>query len=179
MSGSAAAPREFSRVVPISHLGEGETIYRLTAKAAERTALSQRLGLVALDRFEVDASLSREVAGGIRLAARIEAELVQECVVTLDPVPSRLDESFVLIYRRRPLAQSEIIDVGEEDIEPLEGDSIDIGEAAAQQLSLALDPFPRTPTAKLPEAGVPDSATAREMPPPTHPFAALARLAKK
>jgi uncharacterized metal-binding protein YceD (DUF177 family) len=152
---------------------------RLTANADERAALSQRLGLVALDRFEVDANLSREVAGGIRLAARIEADLVQECVVTLDPVPSRLDESFVLIYRRRPLAQSEIIDLGEEDIEPLEGDSIDIGEAAAQQLSLALDPFPRAPTAQLPEAGVPDPATEREMPPPTHPFAALARLAKK
>jgi hypothetical protein len=45
----------------------------------------------------------------------------------------------------------EVVIVGDVDIiESLEGGRIDIGEAVAQQLSLALDPFPRTPEAPDP-----------------------------
>jgi hypothetical protein len=40
--------------------------------------------------------------------------------------------------------------------EPFEGDAIDIGEAVAQQLALALDPYPRAPGASLEGGG--DSA---------------------
>jgi hypothetical protein len=50
-------------------------------------------------------------------------------------------------------------------VEPLPSDILDIGEAVAQQLSLALDPYPRAPGAI---AGAPAER-------PVSPFAALAR----
>ena len=40
-----------------------------------------------------------------------------------------------------------VLDAEAEDVEPLVAGAIDIGEAVAQQLSLALDPFPRAPEA--------------------------------
>jgi len=171
MADDAAAPSpEFSRPVATARLGEAPALYRFAADPQEREALARRLGLLALDRLEIEARLSRAAGGGIRLAGQIAAELVQECVVTLEPVPSRVAEDFVVLYRREA-PHGEIVDPGEEDIESLDGDEIDLGEAAAQQLSLAIDPYPRAPGAALSE------------PPPSselsqHPFAGLAKLAK-
>ncbi len=54
--------------------------------------------------------------------------------------------------------------------EPLAGDAIDIGEAVAQELSLALPEFPRHPDAAI------DAAAPAE--PVDSAFAALARLRK-
>ena len=42
----------------------------------------------------------------------------------------------------------------DEIIEPLIGDSIDIGEAVAQQLSVAMDPYPRVVGAQSSAAAV-------------------------
>jgi uncharacterized metal-binding protein YceD (DUF177 family) len=172
---TAPAPvPEFSRLVSIARLGDSEAVYHIEAKAEERAALARRLGLLALDRFILDARLSRATGGGIRLAGEIAAELVQECVVTLEPVPAKVSEAFSILYRRTLPAESDIHATDEEDMELLAGEEIDIGEAAAQQLSLALDPFPRAPGAQIPaieppagEAGV------------RRPFADLGRLLKK
>ncbi|MEM6491718.1 MAG: DUF177 domain-containing protein, partial [Pseudomonadota bacterium] len=54
--------------------------------------------------------------------------------------------------------------------EPVDGDAIDLGELAAQALSLALDPHPRAPDA-------PDDASYAEADSaPPSPFAKLAVL---
>jgi uncharacterized metal-binding protein YceD (DUF177 family) len=166
---------EFSRSVSIARLGDDEAAYRITASDAERLALARRFGLVAVDRFAADVRLSRETGGGIRLKAAIEADIVQECVVTLEPFISRITDDFNLVYRRRVAQQSEVLDVDEDELEPLEGEEIDIGEAVAQQLSLALDPFPRAPGAGFPEAAQAETAVSAR----PHPFAELAKLTKK
>jgi uncharacterized metal-binding protein YceD (DUF177 family) len=168
-------PPEFSRVISIARLGDDAAAYQVTASDAERVALARRFGLVAVERFAADVLMSRETSGGIRLKAEIEADIVQECVVTLEPFASRIADDFNLVYRRRVAQQNEILDVDEDEFEPLTGEEIDIGEAVAQQLSLALDPFPRAPGAGFPEAMQAETA-ARAQP---HPFAELAKLAKK
>jgi uncharacterized metal-binding protein YceD (DUF177 family) len=102
----------------------------------------------------------------VRLDASFEANVVQECVVTLDPVPNDVAESFTLFYGEAPEG------AGEDGIvEPLQGETIDIGEAVAQQLSLALDPYPRAPGAAL-DLKLAGGAGA------DGPFAALAKLKK-
>ncbi len=92
-------------------------------------------------------SLLRLASGLVRLAAAMTADAVQSCTVTLEPVSTRIEERFSLLYG--PVAEGpEVVLEGEaETVEPLDGESIDIGEAVAQQLSLALDPFPRAPEA--------------------------------
>jgi uncharacterized metal-binding protein YceD (DUF177 family) len=166
---------EFSRPVSIARLGDDEAAYPIAASEAERRALARRFGLVALDRFAADVLISRAAGGGFRLKGVIAADIVQDCVVTLEPFASRVNDEFVLIYRRRAARPSEVVDVDEDDFEPLDGDEIDIGEAVAQQLSLSLDPFPRAPGVESP--GVVQTEAQRSVPP--HPFAELAKLVKK
>ena len=66
-----------------------------------------------------------------------------------------------------------MLDGDAEPVEPLDDGMIDIGEAVAQQLSLALDPFPRAPGAVLDEETDLSDGSPRES-----PFAALAKLHK-
>ena len=167
-----APPAEFSRIVAIARLGAEPAVYQFEANAAEREALAHRLGLLSLGRLEVEARLVRAVGGGVRLEGRVAADLVQECVVTLEPVPGSIREEFAILYRRQA-PRSESIDPDSEDVELLESDEIDVGEAAAQQLSLAIDPFPRAPGAVLPEPKAAPSELSQ------HPFAGLAKLKKR
>jgi uncharacterized metal-binding protein YceD (DUF177 family) len=173
--GDAETP-EFSRLVPLPRPGAA-VVYPIAANAAERAALAGRFDLVALDGLTAEVRLSQDAAG-TRLTARLTADVMLLCSITLEPFPSRIEDSFTLIYRQ-DAPEDELLDALAEDYEILEGSEIDIGEAVAQQLSLSLDPFPRAPGAEIPAfaADPPDETAVDETPP--SPFAALARLAKK
>jgi uncharacterized metal-binding protein YceD (DUF177 family) len=139
---------EFSHPVSASRLGFNKpAVYNLTANESERAALAKRFDLVSLDRFVATVTLKREPGDAVRLDGRIEADLVQACVVTTEPVPDHIIDLFTLIYRPdidEATADQMALDNPEDEIiEPLIGDSIDIGEAVAQQLSVAMDPYPR------------------------------------
>jgi uncharacterized metal-binding protein YceD (DUF177 family) len=169
-TGEPSRAPEFSRLLPVSRLPAGGRL-AIEATGPERAALAQRLGLVAIDRLTAALQLTRLAGTAIRLEGRIEADIVQSCVVTLDPLPARVEDGFVLVYTPGLDAAREVeLAAEEEDVEPLEGDTIDLGEAVAQQLSLALDPYPHAPGAVLPDEAA-DPPT-----PEDHPFAVLARL---
>ena len=160
---------EFSRLVPLARLGWQPLRTTIEATAAERERLAQRFDLVAFARLCAVVTLQRVGSEQIRLEAAFEAEFVQSCVVTLDPVPGRIAQTFSLVYGPPEDQQAEIeIDVDAPVFEPLTGDAIDIGEAVAQELSLALPEFPRLPDAVVDPAAAPESEDG--------PFAALERL---
>lgn len=165
---------EFSRPVDITRLGDAESRHTIEAGPAERTALATRFGLVTLDSLRADLTI-RRVHGGaaVRVKGGLVADVVQSCVVSLEPVRSRIEEPFDLVYA----PESAVEEVGfgadteTEWPEPLPEGPLDIGEAVAQQLSLALDPYPRAPGAVIPEGRSEDSRS-------QNPFARLALLRK-
>jgi uncharacterized metal-binding protein YceD (DUF177 family) len=164
---------EFSRPVDTARLkGEEQQVYDIAATSAERAGLARRFGLEALDRLEARVRLSRVAGGYVRLAAELSADVVQTCVATLEPVASRVEDAFALLYGAVEEEGEVVLDNEAETVEPLDGGTIDIGEAVAQQLSLALDPYPRSPEAAG-AAGEPAAV------PQDSPFAVLAPLAKK
>jgi uncharacterized metal-binding protein YceD (DUF177 family) len=173
---------EFSRPVSVLRLGSDAMTYRINATGEERAALARRFDLVSLDHFAAEMTLSRH-GGDVRLAAEIVADFVQLCCLTLEPFASNLVDRSTLLFRRKPPPVD--LGVDEEDYEVLVGDEIDIGEAAAQQLSLALDPFPRVPGATIDEFVISGSEIAvagqltTEGEAPRRPFAELAKLVKK
>jgi uncharacterized metal-binding protein YceD (DUF177 family) len=165
----STSPPEFSRPVPLARLGAEPFRQQIEATPQERERLARRFDVLALDRLAAVVTLHRESGDLIRLEAVFEAELTQSCVVTLDPVPAQIVQSFVLLYGPAEEEQHEIeLDVDEPVFEPLTGDGIDIGEAVAQEFSLALPEFPR-----LPDAAVEPDAAGE---PQSGPFAGLARL---
>ncbi len=163
---------EFTRTVDVSRLAAGEKRWEIAATESERAALARRFGLLDLPRLEAAVRLTRIAGGFVRLEAELVADVVQSCVVTLEPVANRIEEPFSLLYGAiQEDAAAEVVLSGEAEIvEPLRDGVIDIGEVVAQQLSLALDPYPHKPGATV------ESAGGEAIP---SPFAALANWGKK
>lgn len=168
---------EFSHIVTAAEAGPGRSV-AIEADADARAAIARRLGLVDLGHFALSAEV-RTVAGGIAARGEVAAKLVQRCAATDLPVPATILEPFDLRYMRDVAAgigEDEEVEISSDDCDilPLEAERIDLGEAAVQTLSLALDPFPRHPDADriLSEKGVLSEEQAG-------PFAALAKLRGK
>jgi len=148
---------EFSRTFRLDELG-GSRAVSIAAEEGERAALAARFGLLDIDRLEATAELTRD-GDTVTATGRLEGEVTQACVASGEPVPARIVEDFAL--RFVPLGaglEGDEIELAEGDLDQLdyEGSSVDLGEAVAQTMALALDPFPRAPGAeeKLRAAGV-------------------------
>ncbi len=164
---------EFSRQVKLARIGAEPYRQRISANDDERIRLTRRFDLVSLDRLDATVELiPRAIPGGERtflLRADFEAAFAQRCIVTLEPIAGVLAERFELLYGPPDTEETACKLVGEDvAFEPIVGDAIDIGEAVAQEFSLALPPFPRNP-----EIRVEADADAAASP---SPFAGLLRL---
>lgn len=148
----------------------------LAVDEASRARIAARLELVALARLDAVVRVVLERARPdrrVRLEGRIEAMATQSCVVTLEPFETPVEAAFERILdEAAPAGEEAVVDPALPDIEPLEGDLVDIGEIVIEELSLALDPFPRKPDATLGDR-LPPTADDR---PAAGPFAALERL---
>ena len=147
---------EFSHIIKLDEIGVGASSIRLSADAPTREALAARFDLAALESLDAELSVSRD-SKGILAEGRIHAALSQYCIATGDPVPTVLDEPVKIRFVPEPIDRVEIeLEADDCDSMFYEGQSIDLGEAAAQSLGLALDPYPRSPHAaeQLKAAGV-------------------------
>ena len=146
------APKpEFSRPVDVSRMGRLEHRMEIKANAEERAALARRFDLIELPAFAADLVLKKRGDGAVELTGRWRARVVQRCVVTLEPVPADLADEVRLFFGGAAHAKADPLDE-EGWPEPIEGGVIDVGEAVAQLLAVALDPYPRAPGA-APAAG--------------------------
>jgi uncharacterized metal-binding protein YceD (DUF177 family) len=171
MAMSDPAP-EFSRPVRLQRLGTKPFRQRIEATAEERQKLSQRFDLMALCRLVAEVELRRQDAEIVVLEAQFEAEFERCCAATLEPVRGTVADRFSLVYGPAPEQQQEVILSAEEPaFEPLQGDIIDVGEAVAQELSLAIPAFLRDP-----DAAIDDVLPAETL---EGAFATLARLRKE
>jgi len=145
--------------------------------ASERAALARRFGLVALDRLSAQVAISRK-GSEVTLFGTLEATATQACVASGAPLAAAIEAPFEILFRPQPEAGSadEEVELGEAEMDVVfyDGTRIDIGEAVAETLALALDPYPRAPDAgeALKAAGVKSEEEAG-------PFGALAGLRDK
>lgn len=182
----ADAP-EFSLIVAAADVPPAGKELRFEVDEATRAKLAERMGIVELKRLSGVASIRPYRKEGLTLDCRFEADLVQSCVVTLDPVDEHVDEEFRQRYlpahlldlpsAKAPDSQREIaVDIEADDApEPMTAGGIDVGEAVAERLALALDPYPRKPDASF-DTPPEDAGDASESRP--NPFAALEKLKK-
>jgi uncharacterized metal-binding protein YceD (DUF177 family) len=182
---------ELSRPFSVTKISDDGEAFHFEATPEERAALARRFDLVELPSLEVEGEIRVFDHGRrARVEGVIRARVVQTCVVTLDPVPAEVEDSFVRTYTSTPARPSgvepeTVLDLDAEDPpEPLEGGLVDIGEAVAETLGLALDPYPRAPGAGLGEGGAVfgEAAETGDDPPENKresPFSVLKGLIKK
>jgi uncharacterized metal-binding protein YceD (DUF177 family) len=144
MSGLPAP--EFSREVALDER-QGLRRFQLEASPTERAALARRLGLIELVSLAGTGFVRPGPGGRWTVEGHLHAMVLQSCVVSLEPVQSTVEDSFELSFA--PMDDDDTAEVdlsADADTEPLPLDGkLDVGEILAQQLSLALDPFPRAP----------------------------------
>ena len=150
---SDAASPEFSRPVSLRQIVG--TPLRLEASEAERAALARRFAISAVRRLTAEVSLQRK---GERVSAQgsLEADIVQPCAVSGEDFPVHIEEEIALRFVPEgwihPSLQEgdEIeIELEADDLDEIEysGETFDVGEAIAQSLALAIDPYAEGPAA--------------------------------
>ena len=139
---------EFSRIERADTIGEGERTVRIVADEAERAALAKRFDLKTVDSLEAEFRLRRD-ATGITAHGHVRGAVVQACVVTDDAIPVAIDEPVALRFVVDDVPGEGEIELDEDALDTMlyDGAALDLGEAAAETMALALDPYPRGPNA--------------------------------
>jgi len=164
---------EFSRPIDLRQIVTKPV--SLEATPDERAALARRFALVRIDRLEAVAEL--EIDGeAVNTKGRLRAAIVQSCAVSGEDLAVAIDEPLALRFVPETPVAAEEIELDERALDeiPFDGQVFDLGEAVAQSLALAIDPFAVGPEAERArrEAGRLDETT-------SGPFAALAALKKQ
>jgi uncharacterized metal-binding protein YceD (DUF177 family) len=151
---SKVSKPEFSRLAQVDDIPKEGITFAVEANAVEREALACRFGAVAIESLKAEISLHPKQGRGCwQVEGRVRGQVVQECVVTLNPVRTESDFAFERRYvtnirggTREEFGREgdAVLALDQEDVpEILTGGVIDLGEIVAEEFALSLDPFPR------------------------------------
>jgi hypothetical protein len=161
---------------PVALADVPDTGRRVDFAADERTRdeVAKAAGVIGLPRLEASFDLTKHGHDALRAVGRVVARVRQNCVVTLDPIESEVDEPIDVVFteagnaaEKPKRASYQSIDA-DDPPETMHGGVVDLGAVATEFLLLGIDPYPR-------KEGVTFDAPA-EPDPSAHPFAALAAL---
>lgn len=168
-------------VARLKSLGE---VVKARAEPAQCKELADRLEILDVKSFAIEAHVTPWKKGGARVAGKVWGDVEQACIVTLKPVSEAVEEDFDLIlvpegspYALRPDGNETggelVVDPeGEDPPEEFVGDEIDVGRYAEEFFALGLDDYPRRADAKF-GGHIEDDGSDDEK---ENPFAALAGL---
>lgn len=163
---------EFARPFDLRSLGNHPVV--LTSTAAERAALAERFGIVAIHSLDAELTLDPD-STTINASGTLKAEIVQTCAVSGEDLPVSINTPLLFRFVPAQTIEEEELELDESDCDeiPFDGEVIDLGEAVAQSLALSIDPYAAGPDAEAARkrAGILSEDQAG-------PFAALAALKK-
>jgi uncharacterized metal-binding protein YceD (DUF177 family) len=154
---------EFSRRLSIERIGPAGHNLTVEANADELAGLATRLHLSAVNALTCRLHLRPAQNETFVAEGWLDAVVTQTCLVSLDEFALPVSDHFIVRFVPSG-SETDDIDPDSDDEIPYSDGVIDLGEATAEQLALALDPWPRKPDATLPTAA-PDE--------PASPFSAL------
>lgn len=128
----------------------------VNATPEERAAIADELDLLELRSLDAELEVSAGAAGVVEVVGRLDAELVQSCVVSLKPVVQTVSEVIERRFARErtdhPSKPVETPVAVEDPPEPYGEAGIDLGAVVLEQLILGIDPYPRAEGAEPPVA---------------------------
>ncbi len=144
---------ELSRRIKVKGL-PGENVI-IEADAGERAALAARFALPSVDSLRAEVALEQR-GSAIRAKGTMRAAIQQTCAISGEDFPVTIKEALDLRFVEEGAVNPSHSDDGEIEIEldaedcddiDYRGDAFDLGEAIAQTLGLAIDPFAEGPEA--------------------------------
>jgi uncharacterized metal-binding protein YceD (DUF177 family) len=153
------------------------TAFSLMPDAAARAALAKDLGIVEIRKLRLDGEIAPQGGRDWALQATLGATVVQDCVITLEPVVTRLDEdvrrTYVQAFEEPDAAEIEMPE--DETVEPIPA-VLDLQALMAEALSLALPAFPRAAGVELGDAVYTEDGVSPMTDEDAKPFAGLGAL---
>jgi len=149
---------EWSHFIDADDVADTLVRMSITPDKDERKDLVRRLNILGIESLKADLELNREQGGMVvHIKGHILATLKQACVVSLDEIDTRVNETFEAWFADPAQAvalakvkhdkqikangETPIIDEHEDPEAIIEG-KIDLGELVTQHLSLAINPYP-------------------------------------
>jgi uncharacterized metal-binding protein YceD (DUF177 family) len=177
MTAASDTPAPISRFYDLADLSEAGFEARIVPDAKDLARLAEWVEVQGIEKLEGIVELSRQGRDRFLYEAELETDIVQTCVVTLEPVKAHISRSFhrVLhlipnVHRFADKGGAVTIDAGDDDApEEIARSRYDLAGPLLEEFVFAIDPYPRCPGVafELPEA---ESAK------PENPFAVLKQL---
>lgn len=139
------------RVYDLGDLSDAGYALDIAASPAELSRIAQWEEVGAVTRFEGRVTLKRRSSARFTYEASLEADVVQNCVVTLEPVKMQIARTISRDLHYSPGQSIErggaITLAAAEDETPEMIDSLkfDLAAPLLEEFSLAIDPYPKAP----------------------------------
>lgn len=172
---SASLPSAPLRVADLSQ--NSETPFDLRPNAADLALIAQDMGLLGLRKLSFKGAVRALGNSDWELNGTLGATMIQPCVVTLDPVSTRID----VPVRRQYIKVIEFsdepeVEIPEDDAVESLGAVIDPARVMLEALGLAIPLYPRKEGVHLDNAVFTEPGTAPMTDEDARPFAGLAAL---
>lgn len=157
--------------------GNRKRPFFLKPDAQARAALAAEMDLLSLENLRFEGELAPKGRSDVGLKARLRADVVQPCVVTLQPVPSKLDVVIERTYlSHMDIPEGDEVEMPEDDTLEAMPDFLNLEDVMAESLALSLPDYPRAEGAELQVATAAEEGAAPIDDTELKPFAALAAL---
>lgn len=143
----------FEHIYDLSDLSFAGAEIIITLNEGQRAKLAEWLEIQDIEKFVGTVTLHKLSASRFRYEAELVCDLVQASVVSLEPVRAHVEQHFAReLHLTHHLRRR--VDVGEEvppasaddeGTEEIETSKYDLAAPLIEELSLALDPYPRRP----------------------------------
>ncbi len=172
-------PQPWAQPLLVSDLSGNRSVdIDLRPTADQRLRIADDLGILRVRKLVFKGTLSPVDNSDWRLSAKLGATVVQSCIVTLEPVLTRIDE----IVLRQYLNVLPEFEAGSELEMPADvttealGKTIDPVAVMVEALTLALPLFPKISGAELKESNFTEPGKTPMSDTDTRPFAQLGQL---
>jgi hypothetical protein len=168
-----------SHMYNLGRLGQAGDAITLDAREAERSGLAKLAGVPEVPKFVAEIALKKISPTRFEISYALVAEVVQACVVTLEPLTAPIVREFTRELHFAPTLRREaekevVINPGEDEV-PEEIGSLhyDLAGPLVEEFLLAIDPYPRKPGV---EFARPEDPGGKGPGRPENPFAVLKSL---
>jgi hypothetical protein len=125
----------------------------IEANEKQLAALAEEHGLLSVKNFRAELHVGSWKRNGVKVSGVVAADIVQACVVTLEPLDTHIEEEVSGLFLPEDSKLGRLgfegggeimLDAeGPDSPEIFSGDTIDVGALAEEFFGLAIDPYPR------------------------------------
>lgn len=155
--------------------------FRIDPESSARNTLAEELGITSIKKLRFEGVVEPSGKNDWKLTGQLGATVVQPCIVSLEPVTTRIDEQVDRLYLANAPddPDGEEIEIPEDDtIEPLPA-TIDFADLMAEALALALPQYPKVEGAEVESTTFTEPGATAMSDDDAKPFAGLAGLKAK